>query len=41
MAVSSLSIVEHFYAVEDVGAGPIASPIDLFLDSLLFQAAEE
>ncbi len=41
MAMTTTSIVEHFYVVEDVGAGLIASPIYLFLDAFLFQAAEE
>jgi hypothetical protein len=41
MAVTTTSVVEHFYAVEDVGTSLIAGSVDLFSYSFLFQAADE
>ena len=41
MAVATGPIVEHLDVVEDIRFGKIAGFIDPFLNSFLFQAAEE
>ena len=41
MAVSAPSIVEHLYVIEDIGTCLFPRFVDLLLDSLLLQAAED